>query len=256
MILVGIPVSPWVRKAILFMKEKHLDFEIIPSHPGGFPGMHPDLLKWSPMGKIPALVDGEHRFSDSSAICFYLDAKFPDNRLIPSTPYELARTVSLTQFANEALGPVLAYRFFFPKMVLPMVLDLEPNLELVADTEKRVLPPLLDRLEADLAGQDWFVGEYGYADICLFGHLSQLLIVEHDISAWPNLMGWFGRMMQRPVVQQMLAEERAFSQQVHRPEFWQQLSTADKERYLIQNIGPSYVEALSHFHARHPDLAP
>ncbi len=255
MILVGIPVSPWVRKAVLFLKEKQLDFEIIPSHPAGFPGAHPDLLKWSPMGKIPALVDGDVRFSDSSAICFYVDAQYSENKLIPSDPVDLAHTVSLNQFMNESLGPVLAYRYFFPKIILPMVLDVEPNIALANDTEERLLPDLLQPLEDRLAKSEWLVSEFGYADICLFGHFVQLVILEKDMSAWPNLMRWFGQMMQRPAVQQMMAEEKEFTQQIHRPDFWVDLSTSEKERYLIQNIGCNYVDALGHFKARHPDLA-
>ena len=45
MILVGIPVAPWVRKTLLFLDEKGLEYELIPSHPGGFPGAAPEALK-------------------------------------------------------------------------------------------------------------------------------------------------------------------------------------------------------------------
>lgn len=40
-----------------------------------------DFLAQNPLGTIPLLVDGETRMTESSAICQYLAARYPDHRL-------------------------------------------------------------------------------------------------------------------------------------------------------------------------------
>ena len=41
---------------------------------------HPDFLKINPMGKVPALVDGETMVAELGAICAYLADRFPESR--------------------------------------------------------------------------------------------------------------------------------------------------------------------------------
>ena len=255
MIVVGIPVAPWVRKTLLFLDEKGLDYELIPSHPGGFPGAAPKLLEWSPMGKIPALVHDDVRFSDSTAICFYVDALHPESALIPSDPQALGESIALDQFINEQLGPNLAYRFFFPKVILPMVLGVEPNMALAEDTEVNRMPKLLGMVDDRLDGREWLAGEFGFADISLFGHIAQLVMVKKDLSPWPHLAAWCQRMLQRPAVGELLRREQEFAAKGWRSEAWEALSASERESYLLKNISANYAEALGHFAARHPDLS-
>ena len=48
----------------------------------------PQFLAASPMGKVPALIDGAVKIWDSGAICAYLADQYPAQRLAPpvSTP--------------------------------------------------------------------------------------------------------------------------------------------------------------------------
>jgi glutathione S-transferase len=43
----------------------------------------PEFALASPMGKVPALADGEARFADSAAICIYVADKYPQAKLAP-----------------------------------------------------------------------------------------------------------------------------------------------------------------------------
>lgn len=44
----------------------------------------PEFSLASPMGKVPALADGEARLADSAAICTYLADRYPKKRLAPA----------------------------------------------------------------------------------------------------------------------------------------------------------------------------
>jgi glutathione S-transferase len=60
------------------------------------PGCREEILKHTPSGKVPALIDGGVTVWDSLAIIEYLNEKFPDKKLWPQdgTARALARSVS------------------------------------------------------------------------------------------------------------------------------------------------------------------
>lgn len=63
-----------------------------------------EILKWSPSGKIPLLIDGGTRVWDSLAICEYLAERFPQAGLWPEDPAAraMARAVSAEMHAGFA----------------------------------------------------------------------------------------------------------------------------------------------------------
>src|SRR6059058_3861267 len=57
-------------------------------HPVGTPtseNRQPAYLALNPMGKVPALIDGEVRLWESNAINLYVAEQHPEARLVPST---------------------------------------------------------------------------------------------------------------------------------------------------------------------------
>ena len=48
---------------------------------------HPAFAEASPMGKVPAIVDGWVSMSDSAAICMYLADRYPASRLAPAVDH-------------------------------------------------------------------------------------------------------------------------------------------------------------------------
>lgn len=66
----------------------------------------PGFLKINPAGKLPALVDGEARLFENSAIGLYLAEKFPDAGLAPKAGSpERGRFLSLMVYATSQLEP-------------------------------------------------------------------------------------------------------------------------------------------------------
>jgi glutathione S-transferase len=55
-----------------------------------------NIRRYSPSGRVPALMDGELTVWDSFAICEYLNEKFPKAQLWPQDPAQRARARSIS----------------------------------------------------------------------------------------------------------------------------------------------------------------
>ena len=75
--------SSWSLRPWLAMKMAGIAFDetVIPLYE---PGSREQILKYSPAGKVPVLIDGEQRVWESLAILEYLAEKFPNAGLWPA----------------------------------------------------------------------------------------------------------------------------------------------------------------------------
>src|SRR5690606_34023732 len=97
MILFGSSVSPFARKVLIFAAEKGIPLEHNPVSPHSD---DPQFCAASPMGKIPALQDGDYMLADSSAIVHYLEAKHPATPLIPLEPQARGKVIWFEEYAD------------------------------------------------------------------------------------------------------------------------------------------------------------
>ena len=84
-ILWGVKASPYVRKVMVALSEKHIKYEqreILPKIILKLTNqvVPPNFDKVSPLGKIPALQVGNFHIADSSVITAYLDRMFATGR--------------------------------------------------------------------------------------------------------------------------------------------------------------------------------
>ena len=101
----------------------------------------PGFAKASPMGKVPALEDGDVRMADSAAICLYLADRYADRGLAPAiddvqrgaylywtlyTPGVMEPAL-MEKFANLAPNRVSAGWGDFDTMVETLIAGLEPG---------------------------------------------------------------------------------------------------------------------------------
>jgi glutathione S-transferase len=115
MILYGSPISPFVRKVLVFAAEKGIELELVPV---GIGDPNPAFNACSPFRKMPALSDGDFSISDSTAIVTYLEAKQPAPGLIPTDAQGRARTVWFDEF-GDTIAASAAGKVFFNKIVAP-----------------------------------------------------------------------------------------------------------------------------------------
>ena len=98
--VVGSMLSPWARRVAVVLEEKGVEYE----HENFFPfgELTEEFKSKSPLGLIPVLDTEEGSIADSTAICLYLEARFPEVPLLPSEPFALGRATWFSAFA-EAL---------------------------------------------------------------------------------------------------------------------------------------------------------
>ena len=201
----GASASPFVRKVLAVMAIKELPFEHIMQMP--FID-DPEYRKISPLGKIPALEDGDFYVSDSAVICEYLEDAYPQNPIYPSDPKQKARArwyeeVGGNQIAEMAAG------IFFQRFMRPMVLKQETDEALVDTLINKKLPPMLDYLEGEVPAEGFLFGDLGAADPALASPFVNASYAGYRIDAerWPGVARFYERVVSHPVVAPLLQAE-------------------------------------------------
>ena len=205
MLIFGALLSPYVRKVCLIAAEKGLDFELKMS---GHANPDPDFVAASPFGKIPAIKDGDYLLADSSAIALYLDAKYPQNRLVPADPGALGRVMWFDEYADTILAGS-GLKVLFHRLVGPKILK-RPFDEAIAVQGEAELPPIYAYLESVTAKSTWLTGdEFTLADIAVASVLRSVSYVKVQPRAeeYPAVDAWYARVCARPSWQQVAALE-------------------------------------------------
>ncbi len=205
--LYGIYFSPFVRKVALVAAEKGIEYERGVGGPGN---LSEEFLAASPFKKMPALVDGDYSLADSTAICVYLDAKYPEPALLPADPQARGRAMWFEEVCDSILfpaaGPMVFNRFVVPKF------RGVPGDEEAALKAEEATAPILDWLEAQAPSAGWFLGDgFSLADIAVASSLRTLMYVGSgaDATRHPTLAAWYARVCERPAWQKIAAGEAA-----------------------------------------------
>jgi glutathione S-transferase len=196
MIVYGSSLSPFARKVLFFAGEKGLAVEHRPLPPQS---RDPEFRAISPLGKIPAFADGDYRLSDSSAICHYLERKYPTPSLFPTRAEEIGRMIWLEEFSDTVLSPA-TLELFVEIILKPKQRNQETDRAAVEAMLGTTLPPLLDHLQSQISGPFLVGGALSLADISLAGPFVTLKLVGHPLDAarWPRLAQYVDGLLARP----------------------------------------------------------
>ncbi|HVV48170.1 MAG TPA: glutathione S-transferase family protein [Polyangia bacterium] len=166
--------------------------------PGG-EGRRPDYLALNPMGKVPALVDGDVRLWESNAINWYLAETHPGARLLPASPAGRAAVQRWLMFQTGHLTPACATLFRKTNARVRAIWKTDADAAAV-ERARQELGRYLPVLEQALAGRDWLEGEFSLADIAYAPHLAMIAEGEagYDFAATPNIRAWLERLWARP----------------------------------------------------------
>ena len=185
------PASPNCYKVRLALAELGLDYERVPVDIFGGDTLSPDFAAKSPGLTTPVLeiAEGEY-LPESNAILLYLTE---DTELLPGDKEERAN--------------VYRWLFFEQSRVVPFVGLLRFNLgtgRVEAGSEEaakqlKLAMGVTGVVEGHLQGRDWLVGDrFTVADICLYGYVHSAGDAGLDLSAFPAISGWVGRVRERP----------------------------------------------------------
>lgn len=210
--LYGAMLSPFVRKVAVVLTEKGISFDLGRGGPGS---TDPEFLSCSPLGKIPAIDDDGFQLADSTAITVYLDAQYPEPRLIPDDPRLRGKAVFWDEFADTVLGAA-GLKILFNRLVGPKLLKVGGD-EAVALQGEAELPRWVDWLESVAPKQDWLLGEtFSIADISIASIFRTLAYVGHGVDpvARPKTAAWYARVTARPAWAAVAAQEEPFAQRI------------------------------------------
>jgi glutathione S-transferase len=154
-------------------------------------------LAINPMGKIPALTDGDLRLWESNAINWYAAEKNPQAHLLPPSIEGRAAVQKWLFFQGAHVSPacVAVFRATHARVQEFWKTKGDPQ---AAENGRKELARYLPVLEAGLAGGEWLAGAFSLADVA---HLPHLLLVEEggfDFAPYPRVRDWIARLRQRP----------------------------------------------------------
>ncbi|MEG4105608.1 glutathione S-transferase family protein [Microcoleus sp. S13_C5] len=137
--------------------------------------LQPEYLEINPIGKVPAIVDGDFKLWESGAIVLYLAQKYGK---IPDTLEQQAQIVQWVMFANATLGPGI----------------------FTEASRDRETPKLLKPLNEIFEKQPFLMGdEFGVADAAVGSLLAYIpMLLKLDLSAYPAVVDYIKRITERP----------------------------------------------------------
>jgi glutathione S-transferase len=210
----GSPLSPYVRKVLVTLEIKGVDYDNDPFSPINKPAGYEKI---SPLGKLPAYQEEDFTLADSSVICAYLDLQYPDPSLYPQAAKARARSLWFEEYADTKLAELLLRGVFFQCCIKPKLLKQTADENKVNHIITTTLPPVLDYLEGQVPTTGFIVDEaLSLGDISLVSQLinGQYADYRLDGSRWPKLADYTNRVLVHPIISQRLAREKALATQL------------------------------------------
>lgn len=197
-ILYGVPISPFVRKVILALELKSVNYTMEMVNPFALPEGYETL---HPLKKIPAFKDDSVSLADSSVICDYLDNRYPENSLFPDSIEARARCRWLEEYADTKMIQVLGLPLLMEVVIKPAFLGKPTDTELVEKNWRENVPAVFDYLELQVAGGEFIFKTISMADLSIYSHLLSVYLTgrEVDEARWPKLAAYYQFMNLQPV---------------------------------------------------------
>ncbi len=166
----------------------------------------PELRAVHPLGKSPVIEDDGQTLAESGAIVEYLAERYGEGRLVPAagTPERL-RYRYWMHFAEGTAQPPLLLKLLFDRVETgPMPFFVRPVARGIAQRVKSTyvqpnIERILDFMESELAGRDWFAGaQFSAADVQMSFPLEAAVVRGGLDAKRPRLMDFLARIHARP----------------------------------------------------------
>jgi glutathione S-transferase len=150
----------------------------------------PEYLAINPMGKVPALGDGDATLAEAAAICAYVAERYPEAKLAPP-------------LGDPKRAKYLYWLFFSPGCIEPAIVQLATKIEMnpVAagwGEAQRVF----DVLDNALGKGPWILGDtFSAADIVIGSGLNFAVRIFKMVPSRPSFDAYLDRCAARPAFQ-------------------------------------------------------
>lgn len=151
-----------------------------------------EFIDASPMGKVPALADGEIRMSESAAICLYLADRYSMGALAPAID-------------DPARGKFLYWLMYTPAVIEPAMSEQFHGVQ--ANRHRSGwgdFALMIDTLEKGIEGKDWILGTAFTAADVMLGSSVVFMRMFDMLPASDALSGYADRCLSRPAYQRAL----------------------------------------------------
>lgn len=156
---------------------------------------NPDFLAASPMGKVPAIRDGDVTVWDSAAICGYLADRYPEIGLAPAPDH-------------PDRAPYWQWLLFTPSVIEPALSekaggwDIQPQRNAWGSFDR-----MIAAFEEGLGDRPWILGDtFSAADVML-GSSAIFMRMFSMMPESPTLNAYADRCSERPAFQRAMALE-------------------------------------------------
>ncbi|MGG6293501.1 glutathione S-transferase family protein [Leptolyngbya sp. AN02str] len=165
-----------------YLEEQGIPYEYVLLDMQAGEHREPAYLAINPMGKVPAIVDGDFTLWESGAILLYLDEKYGAAASIE----ERSRRAQWVLFANATLGPGI----------------------FIESSREREFPKLIGGLSECLAQQLYLLGDtLTVADIAVGSMLAYMpLMLGLNFKEYPIVESYVQRITERPAFQNTIAQ--------------------------------------------------
>jgi glutathione S-transferase len=155
-----------------------------------------EFLKINPMGKVPALTDGDVTLFESMAINFYIADTYK-KELLGATNGERGLVHQWSFWASSELqGPII--EIFIQKVFTPE--DKRDNT--IIENNLNKLPNLLNILNNSLDSKKYLVGnQFSLADLNVASVVTICPMIGISLTDYPNVNSWLGAISDRPAYQ-------------------------------------------------------
>jgi glutathione S-transferase len=150
----------------------------------------PEYLAINPMGKVPALSDGEATLAEAAAICAYVAERYPQSNLAPP-------------LGDRRRAKYLCWLFFAPGCIEPAMVQLATKIEMNpiaagwGDAQR-----VFDVLDAALSKGPWILGDaFSAADVVIGSGLSFAVRQFKMAPSRPSFERYIDRCEGRPAYQ-------------------------------------------------------
>lgn len=203
--LYHVPLSPFCRKVRLCLAEKRLEVELVEER---YWEQEPDFMRRNPAGKVPVLRIDDMNLSESSAICEYLEERYPSPPLMPKDVegrYEVRRLMSWfdDKFHQEVTSNLLYERV--NRKLMKTGYPVAANVKAGA----KAIKYHLDYMAWLLDRRRWLAGEMmTLADFAAAAHLSSLdYTSDVDWNRHEVVKDWYAKIKSRPAFRSLLVDQ-------------------------------------------------
>jgi len=181
-------------RAVWMLEEAGVDYEIEPVDIRAVVRVDSDEFRLaSPMGKVPALVDGDVFMSESAAICLYVADRYCSGELAPAID-------------DPARGKFLYWIMYTPAVIEPAMTEkvngIEPN---SGRSGWGSFDLMIRTMESALEGKTWLLGEqFSAADVMVGSSVAFLRMFEM-LPDSEILNAYADRCLARPAYQKALS---------------------------------------------------